>query len=905
MNKILKRKHIVSLILVLCCLTCFLRFGVTAFTDENDLISGSGAAIGGAPGNGSYMNVYCMWKITVYVGKSDTLAISSETSGFDSILGSQSLTEDYYKFGNTFYLYKDSTRGAGLAAQNYSLDKIFLTVRDKEWYRHNLEGYINGTVSASEYFKQGTMRELSGIVFDGSQRQLTGSLAVPEIPLFGGNTEAAVSFFSSGRVSDVLIGLAAESAGGSVNDILASKSFTINGKTAPGSKWGTNMLTAIRGTDGIHTSCVPWVIEYEPVITIQLKNSGHAMALTATEIGVAMICGRYNFTSNQSNVDAIFRPSEAALKAKVSSTFLTMGLAALFQNLPASAYVSKGWFGYPNLDSMPRIESHGATAAHYVTDQIKAGGVGLRYQVSEAELVRIEKSVSSRGPGSDVSDLSGFEFTVTAASGTGNTPGETYKVVTDAEGVAELRLRKGTYKIVEENGGTGFVNGAITSPGGRIVQGAGGAYYLTVGDGQNLVKVNNNYSTGKLEIRKLTDINDFTGLYFVITGLDDSNRRINITLDGSGSKVTGTVVTAYRQGSPEIFLIGYGSVIPAGFEVSVSSAAEGGRYQRTITLSGLPEGNYLIKEVIGGDRDRFLETCVNGDYAAAQTEATVTVQAGSEPCGVTFYNMSRIGTLLEIVKYASDGDFTDTYFGLSGSVDGKQVQAYIDSSGNICPDRFDIEGNDGPRTVQSANADLISGRILVAAVDAVQNGETVRKITVEGLPEGQWSVSELIGYPERYNSVHTEYNGVRSEGGAREVTLERDKTAALAVFNVKTVKLTVNFLDKYDYRQGIRTPIRESIVCELVCGRNYDKRDVVTANNNIHADREYYYEFEGIAVGELSGDPLSGTAGDADLEADVIYGFFHRITVNYRDKYTNEIMFSETVMTEAEGSEDV
>ena len=31
-----------------------------AITDENDLISDDGAVIGGATGNGSYMNVYCM-----------------------------------------------------------------------------------------------------------------------------------------------------------------------------------------------------------------------------------------------------------------------------------------------------------------------------------------------------------------------------------------------------------------------------------------------------------------------------------------------------------------------------------------------------------------------------------------------------------------------------------------------------------------------------------------------------------------------------------------------------------------------------------------------------------------------------------------------------------------------------
>ena len=894
-------KHVICLALVFCFLACGTGAGLLAFTDENDLISGEGAQIGGAPGNGSYMNVYCMWKITVYVGKSDKLAISSGTAGFDQALGSQSLTDDYYKFGNTFYLYRDQTRGAGLAAANYSPDKIFLTVRDKEWYRRNLDDFISGGINASDYFKQGTLRELSGIVFDGSQKGLTGSLSVPDIPLFGGSNDAAVSFFSSGSVSDVLIGLAAESAGATVNELLASKRFTVNGRSAAGSQWGTNMLTAVRGTDGIHTSCVPWVIEYEPVVTVQLKNSGHAMAFTATEIGVAMICGRYNFTSNPANVDAVFRPSEAALKARVSGTYLTMGLAALFQNLPASAYVSKGWFGYPNLDSMPKIESHGATAARYVTDQIKAGGVGLRYQVSEAELVRISKTVTSEGPGSGACGPGGFEFTITAASGSGNIPGEVYRVVTDADGNAEIRLRKGTYRIAEESPGTGFEAGPVTSPRGRVTKNAAGEYVLTVGDSQNIVNVENFYRTGVLRIRKQSETDDFSDLYFTVSGLDGSNRKINITVDSSGGPITGKVVTSYGESGTEIRILGTVSQHPPGLDITAAESRENGRYVREIVLSGIPLGRYAVKEVVGGDRDRFIATYADGNCQETSLEASASLTSAGEEKTVTFYNMSLIDTTVEIIKNAYDGDFSETYFGLSGDVNGEAVRLYVDSSGNICPGLFYVDGPDGTRPLRSANEDLLNGRILVSAEDTDADGHTLRKITVKGLPEGTWTVTEEVGgNNERYSSVSTEYRGASSEGNSRGITAARGRVETLTFYNVRKIKLTVNFLDKYDYAKGVRTKIRDSFVFEIVCGENYDKRDLLSEYGHIAGSRDYYFAFQGLAIGSASGDPLYGAAGEEDLEADVTYGYFHTITVRYRDKYTNEILYAEEVLKEPE-----
>ena len=894
-----KIKNLISLILVFCCFTCFIRGGLMAFTDENDLISGEGAQIGGAPGNGSYMNVYCMWKISVYVGKSDRLAVSSDTPGFDGILGTQNLSEDYYKFGNTFYLYRDPDRGAGLAAQNYSADKIFLTVRDKEWYVRNLAAYIRGDIGPADYFKQGTLKELSGIVFDGSQNGLTGSLSVPDVPLFGGNSESALSFFSSAKVSDVLIQMAAESTGATVNELLASKEFTVNGRTASGSEWGFNMLTAIRGTDGIHTSCVPWVIEYEPVLTVQLKNTGHAMALTATEIGVAMICGRYNFTSNQNNVDVIFRPSEADLKAKVCDTYLTMGLAALFQNLPASAYVSKGWFGYPDLSEMPAVESHGATAARYVTDQIKAGGVGLRYQVSEAELLKITKTVSSEGPGSEVSDLGGFVFTITAVSGNGNAAGEVYKAVTGNDGTAEIRLRRGTYRITEENGGNGFIPVEVTSASGRVIKLADNDHLLTIGEAPNEVSAVNAYRTGTLRIVKESDTDDFAGLFFTVTGLDTPNGRINITLDASGNTVNGLGAVAYGSGGTEMLILGLGSLYPQALSVSVAESRVNGRYRRDIVLSGMPVGNYMVKEVIAGDRDRFLGTYVGCDLSVKSLESQANIQGPGAEDTVEFYNSGRIDTKTEIVKYASDGDFSETYFCFSGDHFGSPVEFYVDSSGNICPDMFHVDTDSGEYEALTVNGSFVTERLTVSAEDLNSDGTLLRKITVEGLPAGTWTVKEIVGGKKtRYSSVSSEYEGVTLEGTSREISAEPGSTAVLKFYNVKKIKLTVSFLDKYDHAKGIRTSISDSLVFEIESGREYDVRYLLSEYDRIDGTEDHYFNYQGFVMGGVYGDPLFGTAGESDLSTDLTYGHFHVITVHYRDKYTGEVLYTEKIIYE-------
>ena len=65
--------------------------------DSNQDFETSNPVGSATPGKASYSPYAQMWKISVYVAKKDTVTNSSMYS----------LTDDYYKFGETFWLYGD------------------------------------------------------------------------------------------------------------------------------------------------------------------------------------------------------------------------------------------------------------------------------------------------------------------------------------------------------------------------------------------------------------------------------------------------------------------------------------------------------------------------------------------------------------------------------------------------------------------------------------------------------------------------------------------------------------------------------------------------------------------------------------------------------------------------------
>ncbi len=867
-----------------------------AITDENDLISDEGAVIGGATGNGSYMNVYCMWKVSVYVGKSDSLSHSSAEQDFDAQLGTQKLSRDYYKFGNSFYLYKDANHGAGLAAANYQASNFFLTVRDKQWYRDHFEEYRNGSMQASEFFKQGTYAELSSICFNGQNYGFTGDNEVPDIPNFGGNASGAYAFFTGAETSNKLIELSAEACDGTVEGILSDLSFTLNGATKTGAEWGLGMVSAIRGDDMLHTSCVPWVFEYEPVVTVQLR-SGYAMALTATEISAAMITGRYNFTSNADNVNVLFRSEEADLKAKVSGEFLSMGIAALFQNLPSSVYTSKGWMGIENLDSMPRIESYGATAARYVTDQLKAGGVGLRYQVSEAPLVSVSKSVTVDGASSGNASKAGFVFVIESASG-----GETYTLVTGADGKANLRLRPGTYYLTEENSGLGYRTGTVKVGNTFLQPDAAGRYAFTVADTGREITVVNTVFTGELDILKYAEGGDYSVTFFEVSGADSLNGNIKFTVDASGGFVEDAVYYALGPAGLKRIEIGFNTVRPAFVTVATDNiTGSDQRALRRIKISGLPEGNWQVREILAGDLTRFNATYAGEDYSAPSDSLTVAVTRNpGAPATARFDNLKTVNTVLEVGKIATGNDFSDTYFEIAGSVNGSPVRLFISCEGTIVQDGLQVAGTaEGDVTLNRNNYSLVEGKIEVRLNVSSDGGETLNTIAVEGLPAGEWTVREITGNCQRFDKTEVTLDGETTVSLSATVTLAPGSSRTVLFRNIRYPRLTVNFYDKYLYAQGEKKRIKDSLTFILTPGEGYDCSDILVEFSKITSDGiGYYYTKEDLQVGGVYGAPLSGIAGDSDIETDVTYGYFHTITVVYRDKYTGAELHREVISAE-------
>ncbi len=866
-----------------------------AITDENDLISDDGAVIGGATGNGSYMNVYCMWKVSVYVGKSDTLAHSSAEQNFDERLRSQSLSRDYYKFGNSFYLYKDSGRGAGLAAANYDSSRFFLTVRDKQWYRDHFEEYRSGAMEASEYFKQGTYSDLSSICFNGQDYGLTGANEVPDVPNFGGNASAAYAFFTGAETSNKLIQIAADACGGTVEGILSELSFTLNGATKTGAEWGLAMVSAIRGNDMLHTSCVPWVFEYEPVVTVQLR-SGYAMALTATEISVAMITGRYNFTSNAENVEVLFRSGEQDLKAKVSGEFLSMGLAALFQNLPSSVYTSKGWLGIENLDSFPKIESYGATAARYVTDQLKAGGVGLRYQVSEAPLVSLTKTVKVDGVEDGNCSKEGFVFVISPVSG-----GETFTVVTDSEGRANLRLRPGTYLISEQNSGLGYRTGAVRIGNALLAPDANGMYRFTVPDTGSEISVENTVFTGELDILKYAEGGDYSVTFFEISGKDSANGNVKFTVDAGGGFVEDAVYYAMGSTGLKRIEIGFNTVRPAFVTVVKDDVTEASqRAVRRLRITGLPEGTWQVKEILAGDLTRFSATYAGEDYSAPSDNLTVVVTRQPGVATARFDNVKTLKTVLKIRKIATGNDFSDTFFELSATVSGMRLKFFVTPDGSVADDGTAVSGTrEGDVTLDRMNFGLLEGQLEIE--HSLTGGEagTVNTVEVKGLPAGEWTVREITGNCQRFDKTEVTAGGVTEEAFTTCVSIAPGNEASILFVNTRHPRLTVRFFDKYLYAQGEKMQIKDPVTFVLEKGAEYDHTDILTENSQIATQSiDYYYTKEGMSVGNVYGAALAGTAGEDDIETDVTYGYFHTITVVYRDKYSGAELHREVISTE-------
>lgn len=620
MNRIWKKAvvFVLASIVFLSCFAVGLFRMIAANTDENNVVGGTGNPEGRAPeGSASYHNTGTMWKISVYVAKKDTVTSSS----------AYTLTEDYHKFGYTFWLYRDDYGVDEMTGEN--LGRLYLELNNKEEY-----------VNQHAAFTQGKYDTVKERIFKGSVYGLTGENQVPVINNFGADSIAPTQAFfeKNKKVSDVIVRLAAQAAGQTPEQILANLTFTINGETKSG--WDTKMVD-VRTTSnasGDHTSCVSWVFLYEPVVIINGTNiTGYYHGVTATGIAAAMKQGVYNWTSSATDYERRFK---AASERPANTPAVSWGLGTNFPmlNFPNSAFLSEDWLGY---HSGAYWQEWNNAQTWFVESQLAGGGFGLRYQRAEVPQVVIQKTVN----GSTSGNLSGFTFTVT-----NNSTKESWTSVTDTAGRIVLYLPVGTYTVTEstKQGYEKFEPQTFIIPEGSTQE-----TVIQVSVNNELIR------TGTLFLSKVAEDGDYGDTSFLITG----PRGIRFTLPASG-----------QDGS----YLYDANAYPITYRYTEEICGDGAPCSR-LMLQSCPVGVYTITEI---RPERYEKTLVGinhiGQTESLSFEIPVEYAASSF---VRFDNFLPALGNLEIFKTATDGLVEGVRFTITG--DGYHETVETDAAGRI------------------------------------------------------------------------------------------------------------------------------------------------------------------------------------------------------------------------------
>lgn len=291
------------------------------YADDN-VTTGDGDTAGAAKGYGWYRDKEYLWKASLYVGKEDTASKAGN------------LADDFHCLGTVL------------------LKKPGWTVPSATKF---------GTNSKAEYLDGAVM----GMATEVRVYNLENCPAVP-VACEGGNLDTVKSFFgSTGTLQFLLRTLAAER-NTDAETMLSSLSFTIGGRTKTG--WDAEMLFP-----DAESNRVPWVIVYEPVILMHLKDRKNCVAFSATEYIIAQVNGWYDWHKSGGKGQWVDNLTH--------------------KHLPTSVLLEESWFGYP---VFPPTDGNETWAED---DILRGGGWGMRWlSVSVWERKAVDYAVSIRRP---------------------------------------------------------------------------------------------------------------------------------------------------------------------------------------------------------------------------------------------------------------------------------------------------------------------------------------------------------------------------------------------------------------------------------------------------------------------------------------------------------------------------
>lgn len=276
-------------------------FSIPAFAGDDNATGGDGSTHPAAEGYGWYNSYQYLYKVTLFVGKRDTVTKQS------------SLTNDFYRVGTVI-------------------------VKKTGWSVSSSVMFGNGT--KIDYYSGTPMTQLQNpyIISDAN---------CPKIPICcGGDIDIVKQYFGSTGTMNTLLNAIAAKAGTNAYGMLKNKTFTINGTTKSG--WAQSDLLP-NGT----SNKVPWVIIYEPMILMHLKDKVSQVAFTATEYAIAQLNGWFDWNYSKGEGQNV-----AILPRR---------------HLPSSIQLEESWFGYPV------YPVHSDDYNWPWEDIIKGGGWGMRW----------------------------------------------------------------------------------------------------------------------------------------------------------------------------------------------------------------------------------------------------------------------------------------------------------------------------------------------------------------------------------------------------------------------------------------------------------------------------------------------------------------------------------------------
>lgn len=250
-----------------------------AVSADDNAQGGGGDTDGSLDGYGWYNPWECLWKVSVYVGKSDTANKNSN------------LKKDYYLVGGTSIYVKKSDWSVSSRTKFGASNKV---------------QYYDGT-------------DLS---YRTSSPKIISHSSAPLVPVACGDTVSRVkSYFGDTNTLNMVLNALAAANNTSQEGLVSNLSFTLKGSTQ---KWDSSYILP-KVKDGKLKNGVPWVIVYEPVVVARLKDEVTQLGFTATEFALAQSYGWYNFRNSGSNCQQIGKLTHQHLPTSVQLEYSWFG----------------------------------------------------------------------------------------------------------------------------------------------------------------------------------------------------------------------------------------------------------------------------------------------------------------------------------------------------------------------------------------------------------------------------------------------------------------------------------------------------------------------------------------------------------------------------------------------------